>query len=72
LPFTIADGSKLKVVFLEGSALALPKNFGTSGDVPFSLFHLLRLSFIFSVSPSMAVLQGANLCGLTPLLQIIR
>jgi D-alanyl-D-alanine carboxypeptidase len=36
LPFTIVNGRKLKAAFLEGSAPALPKNFGASGDVPSS------------------------------------
>jgi hypothetical protein len=36
LPFTIVDGSELRAAFLEGSAPALPKNLGTSGDVPSS------------------------------------
>jgi hypothetical protein len=53
LPFTIVDGSKLKVVFLEGSAPALPKNFGTSGDAPSSFLIFFRFSFIFSASPSL-------------------
>jgi hypothetical protein len=30
------DLAKLRAFFLEGSALALPKNFGASGDVPSS------------------------------------
>ena len=50
----VANGEQ-RVVFLEGSALALPKIFGTSGDVPSSItekfFRRIRRCALQNFSP---------------------